>query len=92
MNLNKLLFLFLFILSACGASYTWVNPNISQSQASNIKKACWAQANVQSPVYLCRNVLACTPNESGLVFSSIARRDRLYDACMFQNGFVLDPN
>ena len=90
------LYLFLIItligLSSCAPSYTWVHPSATQAQAQNISNGCWAQANQQSPVYICRNALMCAPEESGLVFSSIANRDNAYNVCMFQNGFTQRQN
>ena len=82
----------MFALNACGPSYTWVHPTANQAQAQNISHSCWAQANQQSPIYICRNALMCAPDETGLVFSSIANRDNAYNACMFQNGFSQRPN
>lgn len=88
-KLNLFLFTIFVVLSSCAErSITWVHPSATQAQAQNISNKCWAQANQQSPVYMCRNALMCTPNETGQVISSVANRDNAYNACMFQNGFT----
>jgi hypothetical protein len=88
-KLNLFLFIVFIGLTSCAErSTTWIHPSATQAQGQNISDKCWAQANQQSPVYMCRNALMCAPNESGLVISSVANRNNAYNVCMFQYGFT----
>ena len=87
--MRKLFPFILLMVSACVSTpTTWNHPTASQQQRQNILDQCWASANQQSPVYICRNPMMCAPEESGLVFNSINARERAYEMCMFQNGFT----
>ena len=88
---NIFLLIFLFIISSCANnSVSYRHPTATSQQANNIADKCWAAANRQSPVYLCRNVLGCAPDEFGIVISSVAARDNAYGYCLLSNGFVRD--
>lgn len=84
----KVLIIFTLFVSCTSTSSQWRHPTATQSETENVSNLCWATANQQSPVYLCKNVLMCTPEKSGLVFGSIAQRKNAYNLCMFQKGFV----
>jgi len=93
MSLRKLSFKFLILfilISSCAETIKYNRPvGMSAERAQQIGDMCWSNANVQSPIYMCR-ALTCAPDEFGLVVSSISRRDRLYHSCLLNQGFTVN--
>lgn len=85
---NIFLLFLLLTISSCAETVSYRHPTATSEQANIIKDKCWAAANLQSPVYLCRNPLMCAPDEFGIAISSVANRDNAYDYCLLSNGFV----
>ena len=84
--LNKILLLLSFtILTACGTTYS--HRSGDNTNLSLDSRSCSNQANINAPTYLCRNPLMCAPDETALVFDSIARNNAVYDQCMLQKGY-----
>jgi hypothetical protein len=85
-QIKKLMIILAFtFLSGCATTYSHQSGN--NSNLSVDSRSCDNQADMQAPVYLCRNPLMCAPDETSLVFSSIAQNDAIYDQCMLQKGY-----
>ena len=89
LNINQfkkiLVILSFAFLTGCATTYTHQSGN--NSNLSIDSRACDNQADIQAPVYMCRNPFFCQPEETALVFNSIERNGAIYDQCMLSKGY-----
>ena len=72
------------ILSSCT---TYSHRSGNNSNLATDSKFCQGRANAQAPTYICRNPLACTPEETSYAWSQIAKNNGIYDQCMISKGY-----
>tara|TARA_B100001093_G_C26066973_1_gene692866 strand:- start:103 stop:384 length:282 start_codon:yes stop_codon:yes gene_type:complete len=86
-NQIKKIFIILSLTLLTGCATTYSHKSGNNSNLSIDSRMCDNQADIQAPVYLCRNPFFCQPDETALVFNSIERNSSIYDQCMLSRGY-----
>jgi hypothetical protein len=83
--LKKIFFIILiFNLNSCTSE--WESPSGDRSRLNQDQRYCKATARAVAPIYICRNPLLCTPDETSRVIQSITSHNAYFDKCMFEQG------
>ena len=83
--------MFLLLLSGC-ATGTYTSRDGNNSNLSIDSGYCQSLANSRYPIYICRNITWCEPDETSKAINSLTQNHATYDNCMYKRGYYYKKN
>ena len=90
--MKKILLLLVLTLLASCATGSWQSRDGNNSDLSIDSGYCQSLANSRYPIYICRNITWCEPDETSKAINSLTQNHATYDNCMYKKGYYYKKN
>ena len=90
--MKKIFFITILLFLVCCVTGTWKSRSGDTYNLKHDINYCESFAASRYPVYICRNLVPCEPDELGKATQSLAQNAAAFKNCMYKKGYYYSEN
>jgi len=91
-KVKKIFFITIFLFLTSCTTGSWQSRSGDNSNLGFDSGYCQSLANSRYPIYICRNITWCAPDETSKAINSLTQNAATYDNCMYKKGYYYKKN